>query len=644
VTPVGVRRLAILVLVLSAAATAFFVRRGSFSIVPLVAATAAGCAAYVITSRRPAKDLPGARRDPATVGRLRKLLPTAFFLLTAGSIALLLPVLNEKPFEYYVLASASAGVLGAYILLASSRRETAFGLGMVVVLALNLLGSNLLAFSGGMGGADSSTHIHFLVAPIVATGALPALNPCGLIYGTFPAHHLLAASGSFALGLDIASAYYGMGFLTMLLPVLVAFLVARRIFGVRTGLLAAMLLAGSSYFIAWASHAAPITYALPLIAACILILLKIMDVRKLRLVGLAIPLGLALILTHPYSSLIFGVVLLGIVVGHRLTERDYRPSTWGPSVVAISFAYTLLIDWTNYSCLVDKSFRLLDGYVSAFAQQELFTGSNLNDALPLPVILANTVGDSFLFALAAIGFLGILHRRVTARHMLILGPLAALLGLSALGLLTRLEYILPNRIYVFLQFVGLAPLAAFGVRHMARRKWGASGGSRRGMSLLVAGLLLGGIVFASSTSIIAGFETSPFVGTRAYTKLYNTAVEHDVADWMCARGGTLTRISTSASLHGLARQQIHACVLPGAFVGRLPVSGGDRINVSALSAGTVIVFSRYDLDPGFQEASLAVGQTGTGVYTRLDPDAPADLDGFHRLYDAGQVQVFRVGS
>ena len=643
-TPKGARRLAILLVVLTVGATGFFVLRKSFSIVPLVAATAAGSAVYLFASRK-APSVTDVRQGlgPTAARRLKRLLPTAFFLLSAASVAVLLPVLNEKPISYYFLASASAGVLGAYILLAASRRETTFGLAMVVVLALNLLGSNLLAFPVGMGGADAPTHIHFLVAPIVATGALPALDPCGLIYGSFPMQHILAASGAFAFGLGPARAYYTMGFLVMLLPVLVTFLIARRIFGIRAGLLAALFLAGSSYYIGWASHAAPITYALPLIAGCLLVLLKIVDIRRARLLLVALPLSLALVLTHPYSSLIFGVVLLGIVLGHRIAERDYRASTWGPSVIGISFAYTLLIDWTNFSCLVTKSLQLASGYFSYFRNEPLVAGSNLTDALPLPIILANTVGDSFLFALAAVGFLGMLNRRVTPRHMLVLGPLAALLGLAALGILTRLEYILPNRIYVFLQFIGLAPLAAFGVRHMARRSWGVSPLGRKGASLVVAGVLLGGIVFASSTSIIAGFETSPFVGSRAYTKLYETRYDQDVADWVCAHVGTPDRLDTSQSLHGLARQGILACTLtPTNFVGKLDVTEDDMINASRLFPGGFVVFSRFDIDPGFLAATTGVGQTGSGVYTRLDPSAPEQLEMLNRLYDAGAVQVFQV--
>lgn len=645
-TPRRTRWLALLVLCATALVTAYFVRRGSFSIVPLVGSAAIGSALFLLLSRtRTRADAVPMR--PETASRIRRLLATLFFLTTAGSIGVLAPVLNEKPIAYYVLAAASAAALGSFVLLASTRRETSAAIGMVVVLAMNLLGSNLLAFPVGIGGADSSTHIYFLVAPIVSGGAIPPLGDgCGFIYATFPLHHLLVASGALALGVAPTTAYYAIAVAVMLLPVLVAFLVARRLFGVRTGLLAATLLASASYFVGWASHAAPVTYSLPLIGASVLVLLKLVDLPRARLLVAALPIGLALILTHPYSSLIFGFILAGIVVAHRVAERNYQVSTWGPSVVGVVFAFTLLIDWTNYSCLVTKSLGLATGWFSAFGGDDLLSSTNVNDELPLSVILANTVGDSFLFALAAVGFLALLSRRLVARHMLVVGPVVALLALAAIGLLTKLEYILPNRIYVFLQFVGLAPLAAFGIHYGVRRDWGAVGGGRKAASVLVTGLLIGGIVFASSTSIIAGFETSPFVGDRPYVKLYATRYEEHAADWMCTYARAAPRVATSPSLHGLARQQIIGCypaLLEGDLT-KLDATGDGMINTTRLTPGTFIVFSYFDLDPGFLAGTTGVGQTGSGIYGRLVPSAPAELDRYDKLYDGGPVQVFRVGS
>jgi len=475
------------------------------------------------------------------------------------------------------------------------------------------------------------------------TGADGVYEGCSLIYETFPAHHLLVASGSIVLGLDPAHAYYFLGFLVMLLPVIAAGSVARRIFGTRWGLLAALLVAGSSYIVGWAAHAAPITYSLPLIAANILVLLKLIEVRSGRLLLAAIPLGLALILTHPYSSIIYGIILIGIVGGHRIAERDFRISTWGPVVAGTTFAYTLLIDWTNFSCLVDKSFTLIDGWWGHLSQERLLASASVTDALPLQVIVLNTLGDSFLFAFAAIGFLVMLRQKLSGRHMLILGPCVTLLALAAVGFLTRLEYILPNRVFVFMQFVGLAPLAAFGLGHLTIRtagRWRV-----RRFSVATAAVLVGAVVFMSATSIIAGYETSPFYGGRPYVKLYDTNYEHAVADWMCAHGRSPTSVDTSLSLHGLARQAIIDCFeTPQNAVGHIPVERNGSINVSRLDPGQLIVFSTYDLDPGFLLTTTGVGQSGSAVLARLDPAALADLDEFNRLYDSGRIQVFQVVS
>jgi len=645
-TPRKLQFLAVGVLGLSIVVAGALVRFRFYSTLPLILAVGVGCAVFLVRRPRTEEELDAhvPSWDSTSKRRAKLLLATAFFLLSALSVAVLLPSLNEKPLEYYVFVSASAAVLVAFILLHETPRDTAGALAMVGIFSANMLGSSQLAFPGGLGGADSSVHITYLVNPILADGFIPvgSRGGCGFIYTTFPGHHLLVASAALIGAGDPAKTYYGLGFATMLLPVLVVFLVGRTVRGVRTGLLAATLLAGSSYYIAWASHAGPITFALPLIAANILVLLKLIGDGRPRWLIVALPLMLALILAHPYSSVIFGIMLLGAVVGHRLVERDFRTRTWTPAVLGIAFVYTLLIEWSNFSCLLTKSFQLAEGYFAAFGGESLFSPPAVYDALPLPLIVLNTTGDSILFFAASVGFFSLLSRRLTGWSMLILGPSAALLALAALGLVTSLNYILPNRVYVFLQFAGLAPLAAFGLHHLVSRPSSRGRSRWRERGIPIAAILVGAFVFMSSTSIIAGFETSPFTAGRPYVKLYDTDVEAAAATWMCEHAGSFARAEAAQSLHGLAYGEITVCLRPnGTVVDRIDVTRDGFLDLRGVGPGTVLLYSQFDLNPGFSPGATSAGQYGQGIYLRLDPRAIEELSPYDRLYDNGAIQMFQ---
>ena len=646
-TPRNVRFLSAGVLGLSLLVVGGLVRLGFLSTLPLILAVGLGSAAFLAQRPRTIVDVeaPVPSWNPVSKRRAKVLLATAFFLLSAASIAVLLPVLNEKPIVYYVFVSASAAVLVGFIFLQEDPREMVGALVMVGVFSANILGSNQLAFPGGLGGADSPVHITYLVNPIVAGGTIPvgSRGGCGLIYTTFPGHHLLVASTAIIVGGDPASTYYALGFATMLLPVLVVFLVARKIRGVRTGLLAAAVLAGSSYYIAWASHAAPLTFALPLIAANILVLLKLVEDGRARWLVAAFPLMLALILAHPYSSVIFGVMLFGAVAGHRLVERDTRAQTWTPTVMGVAFAYTLLTEWSNFSCLITKSLQLAEGYYAAFTGEALGSPPAVYDALPLSLIVLNTVGDSILFFSATIGFFSLISEKLSRRGMLVIGPSVTLLVLSTIGLLTRLDYILPNRVYVFLQFAGLAPLAAFGLHHMALRSSsrGRSRWAARGVP--IGALLVGAFVLMSSTSIIAGFETSPFATGLPYVKLYETNVEEAAATWLCEHTPPLARVETAQSLHGLAQGEITDCLRSdGTVVDRISVTRGGLLDLRGVAPGAFVVYSEFDLNPGFGLGATSAGQYGQGIYLRLDPRAIEEFAAYDRLYDNGAIHVYRL--
>ncbi len=638
------RGLATLTLVGGIAGTGLLARVGAFSTIFLVVALTLGAAAYLIATRRKplemetdAVPIPDALRK-----RILRLTAVLFFLFTAGSLFVLRSENYGKHLAYFGFMAASAAVIALRIGLLGSTKEVPVTLGMIMLVALNFFGSDQVVFPLGIGGADASTHIQFLVNPIVQTGFVPPTNPCGLVYGTFPAHHVFVAMTAILTGSDPTRTYYSLGALVMTAPVLVAFLIGRSLFGARIGLLAALVLSGSSYFIFWAAHDAPLSFAVPLVGFLLLSFLTMLRGPNVRMIFVAGLFAVALVLTHPYSTIIFGFLLFGLLLGQLAVRHHPTRWPWGTRIVSVSFAYTLLIYWSNFTCLMTKSFQLTHQYWNLLLGEAQVPSGRVYNSLPLSLIFINTAGDSILQFLVIVGFFAVLARGPSRRMMMILAPTITLFFVSVVGLIVPLTYLSPNRIYVFLQFIGFAPLAALAIRSLValnrlpsrRPEW-----VRAGLGAVVVACF----VFASSASTIAGFETSPFVGNHAYVKLYETPYEVVSADWLCAHATGPASIKMSQSMFGLDRYAVRRCITPaGGFLSDLPIRPDDRIDTASLNPGAFLWFSRYDMAPGFERGLAGPNVFGSGIITRLKANADADLAVYDRLYDNGRVQVYLV--
>src|SRR2546428_5425255 len=208
------------------------------------------------------------------------------------------------------------------ITLLETTKEVTPTLAMITLVALNFFGSDQLVFPLGIGGADASTHLQFLVNPIVQTGFLPPTDPCGLVYGTFPAHHIFVAMTAILTASDPTRTYYSLGALVMTTPVLVAFLIGRSLFGARLGLLAALVLSGSSYFIFWAAHDAPLSFAVPLVGFLLLSFLTMLRGPNVRMIFVAGVFAVSPRPSPPPPTILFSLRLFSAPLG--------PPPRWHP--------------------------------------------------------------------------------------------------------------------------------------------------------------------------------------------------------------------------------------------------------------------------------------------------------------------------
>src|SRR2546422_6861322 len=369
------------------------------------------------------------------------LLPAASRLLTLRSDQ------YGKPASYFVLLAASAGMIALRITLLETTKEVAPTLAMITLVALNFFGSNQLVYPLGIGGSDSSTPLQFLVNPIAQAGFLPPTDPCGLVYGAFPAHHIFVAMTAILTASDPTRTYYSLGALVMTTPVLVAFLIGRSLFGARIGLLAALILSGSSYFIFWAAHDAPLSFAVPLVGFLLLSFLTMLRGPNVRMIFVAGLFAVALVLTHPYSTIIFGLLLFGLLLGQLAVRHHPTRWPWGTRIVSVSFAYTLLIYWSNFTCLMTKSFQLTQQYWNLLVGEAQVPAGRVYNTLPLSLIFVNTAGDPLPQVLVDVGVFPVLPRRPDRRVMLVLGPASTLFIVSAGGFNVPPHYPPPHRNY-----------------------------------------------------------------------------------------------------------------------------------------------------------------------------------------------------
>src|SRR3989454_1624582 len=300
------RTLAGITCVVAGGGTALLAFLGISSTIFLAAAIAAGSGFYLVAtrSREATEPKADAALSEATRKRVLRIAMVLFFLLTAGSLLTLRSDQYGKPAAYYVLVAASAGMIALRITLLETTKEVAPTLAMITLVALNFFRSDQLVFPLGIGGADASTHLQFLVNPIVQAGFLPPTDPCGLVYGAFPAHHIFVAMTAILTATDPTRTYYSLGTLVMTTPVLVAFLIGRSLFGARIGLLAALILSGSSYFIFWAAHDAPLSFAVPLVGFLLLSFLTMLRGPNVRMIFVAGVFAVAPVLSHPHSPAI----------------------------------------------------------------------------------------------------------------------------------------------------------------------------------------------------------------------------------------------------------------------------------------------------------------------------------------------------
>jgi len=564
-----------------------------------------------------------------------------FFIFYSLSLLALLDGFYTKTIWYYLFVSVCTASIAMDILFINSKYTAKGTLLKCVLLFLNLSISNQILYPLGIGNPDNFYHVYGIIMPIIESGKVPI----GYVYSGFPMHHLLIVSTMYFIQPHSPLLIYNLlGAFLMSLAVIVIFLIGRMIVDVRFGLLSALLYCCCDYLIYWGSHPSHLSYMYSAILVFFFLLLKILYDKKVSTIVLCIIMSTYIIFLHHYSAFIMFFMLMSILLVELFFKtklKEYKIKSFGIFTI---FILMLLTHWMYYSVIFNKFVNIADLYLKAFSSDILTYSKSITyyDTFPLRNLLLNEVGSSIFLCLSVIGlFYFIRHRSLFSNIVSLL--FVILLFLIGIGSILNLYYLLPNRIYAFMQELSMVFLASVSIlwiigninRHQNAKK-----------IIFVLFILL--LQFFSSSSTIAGFETSIFVGEQPYWKIYETDYERNSLLWIERNyDANILNNNISASPSIVVNPHLISKIkIP--FTNYRYYENGDDILVDTgnVSSNSYIVFNKFDEIIGFNfgrmgDSEYHVGssrKTKTNSNTKKNLDLNSDI---LQVYNNGMLTVYR---
>ncbi len=167
----------------------------------------------------------------------------------------------------------------------------------------------------------------------------------------------------------------------------------------------------------------------------------------------------SLLFTHPYTSVVLGITIFGIVAGRIFFDWTAwsigRPARLGP--ILLTYSIIVLAQSIFYSVLFATAASLAQQYLLTISRWDRFLLTRF-DALSVTLLVSNPLPDGLIVFIAVAGALQILESKQRRAVALLLGASASLLAAIFLGRVARLPYLFPPRMYVFFGLIGLIPV------------------------------------------------------------------------------------------------------------------------------------------------------------------------------------------
>jgi len=319
-------------------------------------------------------------------------------------------------------------------------------------------------------GAD--VHLHnYLVGLIIEEGSLlPPLFESKYYFAPF--YHIYSAVGSILLSTSIRNVMLLVIFNMVLIPATFMFLIVKKLWDIRMGLLAGLFFISSDFVLNWSMNLGPTSLGVIFSIIVFFLLFKYLDKKSMRYYFILLIFFITLTYTHQVSTFIT-FIAIAIYVG-VFSMLDHLHSVWKNIAIFITMPIIVFLDFvrTAYSGLAgDISFfdRIVWGIMESF--EGAGAGTRAEFTLPPDVTAGgaaglttiHVAGSAFLIGLSVLGLLYILQsdivrtRKVKFSAIFITG--FVLIAIALVGPMIGMRNLLPFRwfafFYIFLITIGI---------------------------------------------------------------------------------------------------------------------------------------------------------------------------------------------
>lgn len=551
-----------------------------------------------------------------------------FFTFFSLSVLTLAYGFYSKSVLYYIFTSLCVGIVFVEIIFTNHHRKPWRILAEIFLLFLLISLSNQVIYPYGIGNPDDFYHIYTIMTPIINVGHIPE----GYTYSYFPCHQILGAITCLILGTLPRMTYYCLGSFLMSLGILFVYIIGSKFLGTKFGLLSALLYACCDYIIYWAAHPVQMSYAYPLALMLVGVAIVSLSYKRSNVIRIVfIPLSLLMVFTHHYTAAIVLFIITTLCLFELLHLEG--PKSRKKELVWFTLIYLIIMacQWIYYSYIFGGFIDIIDTYIDVFTTDisSSITSPTAYDALSAIVILPNEVGSCILLGLSTIGFLYCIYHRSEFFDMVLTIVLlfGALLGV---GVLINVYYLLPNRIYVFLQQFALIFLASVAIL------WIIYNCKRETKKLATIVILIVGLSFFSSASTIAGFETSLFAKDQSYWKIYETPQER----YFCAWGEKFI------GDHSIASSGSLVCPVTNLSFVKYPIIETEQGYIPdptaiMTSSESYFLFNKFDITTGTRyERITTTYQMGCSRWVKLSSSSGNSFNALSKIYDNTMISTY----